>query len=69
MSARTLGCVCADISVRADAPFFTPGNFKKVATVRPSHGRPRGHRPIFRPSIRLSENVRVTTLLSVPIVC
>jgi hypothetical protein len=30
--------------------------------VRPSHGRPRGHRPIVRPSVRPSENVRVTTL-------
>jgi hypothetical protein len=38
--------------VRADAPCFTPGNFKKNATVRPSHGRPRGHRPIVRPFVR-----------------
>jgi hypothetical protein len=38
--------------VRADAPCFTPGNFNKDATVRPSHGRPRGHRPIVRPSVR-----------------
>jgi hypothetical protein len=52
-SARTLGCV------RADASCFTPGNFKKDATVRLSHGRPRGHRPIVRPS----ENIRVTTLV------
>jgi hypothetical protein len=37
---------------------FTLGNFKKDATVRPNHGRPRGHRPSVRPS----ENVRVTTL-------
>jgi hypothetical protein len=35
-------------SVRADAPCFTPGNFKKDATVRPSHRRPRGHRPSVR---------------------
>jgi hypothetical protein len=52
--------------VRADAPCFIPGNFKKNATVRPSHGRPRGHRPIVRPSIRSSvrpsKNVRVTTM-------
>jgi hypothetical protein len=34
--------------VRADAPCFTPGNFKKDATVRLSHGRPRGHRLIVR---------------------
>jgi hypothetical protein len=40
--------------VRADAPCprgrecFTPGNFKMDATVRPSYGRPRGHRPIVR---------------------
>jgi hypothetical protein len=33
-------------------PCFTPGNFKKDATVHPSHGRPRGHRPIVRPSVR-----------------
>jgi hypothetical protein len=45
--------------VRADAcsrpcgrECFTPGNFKKDATVRPSHGRPRGHRPTVRPSVR-----------------
>jgi hypothetical protein len=31
---------------------FTPGNFKKDTTVRPSHGRPHGHRPIVRPSVR-----------------
>jgi hypothetical protein len=48
--------------VRADAPCFTPGNFKKDATVSPSHGRPRGHRPSVRPCVRVSENVRVTTL-------
>jgi hypothetical protein len=44
-------------SVRADAPCFTLGNFKKDATVRLSHGRP------LRPSsVRPSENVRMTTL-------
>jgi hypothetical protein len=37
---------------------FIPGNFKKDATVRPSHGRPHGHRPIVRPSVI----VRLTTL-------
>jgi hypothetical protein len=31
---------------------FTPGNFKKDAIVRPSHGRPRGHRPTVRTSVR-----------------
>jgi hypothetical protein len=31
---------------------FIPGNFRKEATVRPSHGRPRGHRPTVRPSVR-----------------
>jgi hypothetical protein len=41
-SARTHG------RVHADAPCFTPGNFKKDAIVRPSHGRPHGHRPIVR---------------------
>jgi hypothetical protein len=57
------------LPVRADAcsrprgrGSFTLGNFKKDATVRPSHGRPCGHRPIVRPSVRPSENVRVTTL-------
>jgi hypothetical protein len=38
--------------VRADAHCFIPGNFKKDATVRPSHGRPRGHCPSVRPSVR-----------------
>jgi hypothetical protein len=52
-SARTYG------RIRADAPCFIPGNFKKDAIVRPSRGRPRGHRPIVRPS----ENVRVTTMI------
>jgi hypothetical protein len=52
--------------VSADAPCFTPGNFKKDATVRPSHGRPRGHRPIVRSSVRSSKNVRVTTLPMTP---
>jgi hypothetical protein len=45
--------------VRADASCFIPGNFKKDAIVRRSHGRPRGHRPIVRPS----ENVRLTTVV------
>jgi hypothetical protein len=44
--------------VRADVRCFTLGNFKKNTTVRPSYGRLRGHRP----TVRLSENVRVTTL-------
>jgi hypothetical protein len=43
---------------KADAPCFTLGNFKKDAIERLSHGRPRGYRPIVRPS----ENVRMTTL-------
>jgi hypothetical protein len=37
---------------------FTLGNFKKDATVRPSHGRPRGHCPTVRSSVI----VHVTTL-------
>jgi hypothetical protein len=37
--------------VRTNAPCITPGNFKKDALVRLSHGRPRGHRPIVRPSV------------------
>jgi hypothetical protein len=52
------------VSVRADVAVLPPGNFKKDATVRPSHGRPRGHRPIVRPS----ENVRVTTMPKRPII-
>jgi hypothetical protein len=40
-------CVRADAC--ASAPCFIPGIFKKDATVHPSHGRPRGHRPIVRP--------------------
>jgi hypothetical protein len=50
------------LPVHTDAAVLPPGNFKKDATVRPSHGRPRGHRPIVRPSVRPSENVRVTTM-------
>jgi hypothetical protein len=67
-SARTHGHVRADAppsararvrlrgrtTVRADAAVLPPGNFKKDATVRPSHGRPHGHRPIVRPSVRPS---------------
>jgi hypothetical protein len=55
---RMVACVRTHCRVWADAPCFTPCNFKKDAAVCPSHGRPRGHRPIVRPS----ENVRVTTL-------
>jgi hypothetical protein len=54
LSARTLGCDARTHGrVPADAPCFTPGNFKKDATVRPSHGRPCGHRPIVHSSARL----------------
>jgi hypothetical protein len=42
---------------------FIPGNFKNDATVRPSHGRPRGHCPTVRPSVCPSVIVRVTTLV------
>jgi hypothetical protein len=45
---------CGRARIRADAPCFILGNFRKDATVRLSHGRPRGHRPF--------ENVRMTTL-------
>jgi hypothetical protein len=45
--------------IRADAPCFTPSNFKKDATVRPSHGAPAA---IVRSSVRPFENVRVTTM-------
>jgi hypothetical protein len=31
---------------------FILGNFRKDATVRPCHGRPRGHRPTVRLSVR-----------------
>jgi hypothetical protein len=41
------------LPIRADVGILPPGNFKKDATVCPSHGRPRGHRPIVRPSVRL----------------
>jgi hypothetical protein len=57
-SARTHGHVCVD------APCFTSGNFEKDAIVRPSHGRPRGHRPIVRLSVHPSKNVHVTTMSS-----
>jgi hypothetical protein len=52
-SARTQTCV------RADGGVLPPCNFKKDATVRPSHGRPRGHHLIVRPS----ENIRVTIMV------
>jgi hypothetical protein len=39
-------CVCADASV------LPPGNFITDATVRLSHGRPSGHRPTVRSSVR-----------------
>jgi hypothetical protein len=48
----------AHCRVRADASVLPPGNFKMDATVRPSHGRPHGHRPTVRPSVI----IRVTTL-------
>jgi hypothetical protein len=51
MSVLTLTCV------RADTGVLPPGNFKKDATVRPSHGCPRGHPPIVRPSVRLKTAV------------
>jgi hypothetical protein len=35
--------------VRADASVLSPGNFIMDATVRPSHGRPSGHRLTVRP--------------------
>jgi hypothetical protein len=66
MSARTRLCphgrMCASarthVRIRADVHCFTPGNFKKDATVRPGHGRPHGHyqtvRPFVRPSVRKS---------------
>jgi hypothetical protein len=38
--------------VRVDASVLPPGNFIMDATVRPSHGRPSGHRPSVRPSVR-----------------
>jgi hypothetical protein len=43
---------------RADASVLPPGNFITDATVRPSHGRPSGHRPTVCPSAI----ARVTTL-------
>jgi hypothetical protein len=53
-AARPLACV------RADAGVLPPGNFIMDATVRPSHGRLSGYRPTIRPSVI----VRVTTLLT-----
>jgi hypothetical protein len=45
-------CVRADAScVRTDASVLPPSNFITDATVRLSHGRPSGHRPIVRPSV------------------
>jgi hypothetical protein len=38
--------------VRADASVLPPGNFITDATVRSGHGRPGGHCPIVRPSVR-----------------
>jgi hypothetical protein len=72
MSARTLERVRTDAVMRSHGGIgtcsrtqcFTPGNFKTVARVRPSHGRPCGHRPTVRPSVRPSVIVRVTTLIS-----
>jgi hypothetical protein len=51
-SARTHG------RVRLDSSDLPPGNFITDATVRLSHGRPSGHRPIVCPSVI----VRMTTL-------
>jgi hypothetical protein len=65
--------VCADVGVRPRGRTrsawtrvcprgrmcFIPGNFKKVATVRLSHGPPRGHRPTVYPSVI----VRASTLV------
>jgi hypothetical protein len=48
------------LRVRADASVLPPGNFKKDATVRPSHGRPRGHRPIVRLSVRSSVRLKTS---------
>jgi hypothetical protein len=60
--ARTLGCVRTDALMSArtqgrvcmDAPIYPRGNLITGATVRPSHGRPSGHRPIVRPAVRPS---------------
>jgi hypothetical protein len=60
-----------DAHVRAEAKMhpcgrecFIRGNFKKDATVHPSHGRAPAAivRPSVHPSVRLSVIVRVTTL-------
>jgi hypothetical protein len=40
------------LPIRADAAVLPPGNFKMDATVHPSHGRLRDHRPIVHPSVR-----------------
>jgi Zn-dependent alcohol dehydrogenase len=47
MSVRTLDCV------RTNASVLPLGNFITNAIVHPNHGRPNGHRPTVRPSVRL----------------
>jgi hypothetical protein len=42
-------CVCVGAPCLRGRACFTAGNFKKDATVRPSHRCPRGHRPTVRP--------------------
>jgi hypothetical protein len=58
-SARTPVRPCGHCRVRADASVLFSCNFITDATVRPSHGRPSGHRP----TVRSSAILRVTTLV------
>jgi hypothetical protein len=51
-SARTPACPHVRMCMSARTAVFSPCNFKTDSIVRPSHGRPCGHRPIIRPSVR-----------------
>jgi hypothetical protein len=58
---KSLGIHGMDAARPRGRECFTPGNFITDTTVRPSHGRPSGHRPTVHPSAI----VRVTTLLRI----
>lgn len=51
-SARTGRMAQMHSCVRVDWVFYPPGNFKSYPTGCLSHGRPRSHYPIVRPSVR-----------------
>jgi hypothetical protein len=60
LSIRTLRCVRAAVIV------LPPYNFIIDAIVRPSHGRPSGHRPIVRPSVIVHVTALPTGLSCAP---